>query len=271
MDPRIREDDGSVAKLGTYLDQTHPFCFTPDNHHCSMNTEQSLPIMPVSEATPAERTAFYRNTYLHLALAILVFAGVCTLIAVSPLGQLLTNLLLATSFSWFLVLIAFMGVSYFAHNWARNDNSRALQYAGLGLYVLLEAVIFTPLLFFATYFASPSLLPTALFLTFFLFAGLSFLAFFGGVNYSFLGKFLTIGGFVALGLILASMLFGFSLGLWFSGAMIVFAGASILYETSNLQHEYHSQQYVAASLALFASVALLFWYILNFLMSLGRN
>ena len=53
--------------------------------------------------------------------------------------------------------------------------------------------------------------------------------------------------------------------------MAVFAGASVLYTTSNVLHEYRIGQHVAASLALFASVALLFWYILRILMSMSRN
>jgi FtsH-binding integral membrane protein len=75
-----------------------------------------------------------------------------------------------------------------------------------------------------------------------------------------------IGGFVALGLIVASFLFGFELGLLFSAGMVLLAGASILYTTSNLLHHYRTDQHVAAALELFAAVALLFWYILRIFM-----
>ena len=74
-----------------------------------------------------------------------------------------------------------------------------------------------------------------------------------------------------LGLIVASFIFPISLGLWFSGAMVVFASGAILYNTSNLLHRYDPDQYVAAALSLFASVALLFWYVLQILMRLKRN
>jgi len=82
---------------------------------------------------------------------------------------------------------------------------------------------------------------------------------------------LKIGGFVALGLFVTSFILPISLGLWFSAAMIIFASGSILYNTSNLIHRYQPGQHVAASLSLFASVALLFWYVLRLLMSLSRN
>ena len=76
-----------------------------------------------------------------------------------------------------------------------------------------------------------------------------------------------------MGLIVASFFVeSLSLGLWFSAAMVVFAGAAILHQTSNIIHHYRPDQHVAASLGLFASVALLFWYVLQVLMSLaGRD
>ena len=76
-----------------------------------------------------------------------------------------------------------------------------------------------------------------------------------------------IGGFASLGLIVAGAIFGFDLGVWFSIFMILLASGSILYETSQLKNTYSTEQYVGASLRLFASIMLLFWYILRFLMS----
>jgi uncharacterized protein len=90
-------------------------------------------------------------------------------------------------------------------------------------------------------------------------------------DFSFLGGILTIGGFIALGLIVCSAIFGFTLGLIFSVVMVAFAAAAILYDTSKIMHNYATHQYVAASLELFASVALLFWYVLQVVMSLSRR
>jgi len=67
------------------------------------------------------------------------------------------------------------------------------------------------------------------------------------------------------------MIFGFSLGVWFSGAMVILAGGYILYYTSNVMLHYRTDQYVAAALALFSSVALLFWYVLRIFMSSSRR
>ena len=57
------------------------------------------------------------------------------------------------------------------------------------------------------------------------------------------------------------------IGLLFSGAMVVLAGGYTLYYTSNVLHHYRTDQHVAASLALFSAVALMFWYILRIFMS----
>jgi len=67
--------------------------------------------------------------------------------------------------------------------------------------------------------------------------------------------------------IVGGVLFGFHLGTWFSVAMVGFAGAAILYDTSNVLHHYPEDRYVAASLELFASVALMFWYVLRLFMA----
>ena len=61
------------------------------------------------------------------------------------------------------------------------------------------------------------------------------------------------------------------LGIWFSVAMVVFACAYILYDTSNVMHHYRPGQHVAASLALFASVTLLLWYVIRILISLSSR
>ena len=70
-----------------------------------------------------------------------------------------------------------------------------------------------------------------------------------------------------MGGIFASLFFGFELGTWFSVAMIGFAGAAVLYDPSNILHHYPKDRYVAASMALFASIALMFWYVLRLFMS----
>jgi hypothetical protein len=81
-----------------------------------------------------------------------------------------------------------------------------------------------------------------------------------------MGSFLRFGFILAIIAMIAGAFTGFELGTWFSVAMIGLAGGAILYDTSNVLHHYPEDRYVSASLALFASVALLFWYVLRLFM-----
>lgn len=225
---------------------------------------------PVAQAAENVRVEFIRKTYLHLAFAILGFAGLEFVWLNTPIAVILTRFMVGTNYGYLIVLGAFMLVSWIADSWARSSTSRNTQYAGLVLYVFAESIIFVPLLFLANWRA-PQTIPSAAIITGLLFAGLTFTAFSTKKDFSFLGGMLRIGGFIALGFIGASILFGFQLGVLFSTAMIVFAAGSILYKTSAIIHHYHPEQYVAAALSLFASVALLFWYVLRILLRFSSS
>ena len=214
-----------------------------------------------------ERAAFIRRTYSHLAVAILAFIGIeCYLVNAPFAAQLAMSM--TNGFSWLIVLGLFMGVGYLADKLARSENSEQMQYLGLGLFVIAEAIVFLPLLFIATMYGGSGLIPTAGLMTLLLVLGITATVFITRKDFSFMKGILSIGGFVALGFIVCSMIFGFSLGLVFAAVMVLFAGGSVLYTTSNILHHYKPNQHVAASLALFSSVALLFFYILQVLMSL---
>jgi FtsH-binding integral membrane protein len=221
----------------------------------------------VSNSAPTERAAFIRKTYAHLAVAILAFIGLETLLINSPLARPLLELMFGMS--WLIVLAAFMGISWLANSWASSDTSKAVQYLGLGLYIVAETIIFLPLLYIAND-RFPGAIQSAAVVTLGLFAALTAIVFMTRKDFTFLGPILTIAGFVALGVIVCSLLFGFNLGIVFSAVMVLFAAGAILYDTSNVLHNYRPNQYVAASLSLFASVGLLFWYILQIFMS-GRK
>ncbi len=226
----------------------------------------------VANASESERAGFIKRTYMHLAGAIAVFAIVETLLFKSGVAQQFAVMLSGSKWSWLIVLGVFAFVSHFANQWAHSSISREKQYLGLGVFIVAEAIIFMPLIFMAMRMAPDGqLLQNAGIVTVALVAGLTFTAFTSKINFSFLGRALAIGGFIAFGVIIAAMVFGFSLGTWFSGAMILFAAASVLYSTSNIIHEYNSEQHVAAALSLFSSVGLLFWYILQFMMSMAGD
>lgn len=233
----------------------------------SLNYEN--PFVTAADADVESRQAFIRRTYLHLAAAILSFVVLEAVLLTLPGIERLVDTMIG---GWLIVLLAFMGVSWIADKWARSNVSQNLQYLGLGLYVVAESVIFLPLLHVVMYrVGDPAIIPMAGIITGLLFVGLTATAFMTGVNFSFLRGALAIGGMVALGVIVCSLLFGFSLGIVFSAAMVLFVGGSILYTTSNIIHEYRTDQYVAASLALFSGVMLLLWYVIRILMAARKD
>lgn len=219
----------------------------------------------VSTASTDERVAFIRKTYAHLLFAILAFVGIEVALFATGLAEVIAQAML--SVSWLLVLGLFMGVGWLADWWAHKDTSPGLQYMGLILYVVAEAIIFVPILFIASAYSDPSVIPSAAVTTLLVFAGLTVSVFATKKDFSFLRSGLMIAGFLAIGLIIAASLFGFELGLLFSVAMAGLAAGYVLYYTSNVLHHYNTNQHVAASLALFSAVALLFWYILRIFMS----
>jgi FtsH-binding integral membrane protein len=223
-----------------------------------------------ARAEDTERQKFIKKTYLHLAGAILAFAGLEYIALKMPFVPKLTAMMTG-GYGWLVVLGAFMGISWLANSWAHSNSSKGMQYAGLALYIVGETVIFIPLLYIAQMYAGPDLIMNAGIITLLLFAGLTYVALTSKKDFSFLGGALKIGFFVALGVIILSIAIGFTLGLIFSAIMAVLAAGAILYTTSNILHEYNTDQYVAASLSLFASVALLFWYIIQILLSLSRD
>jgi FtsH-binding integral membrane protein len=226
--------------------------------------------LSVSQAQPSERAAFIRKTYAHLAGAILAFIGLEIYMINSPIATMLLNVM-SMRFGWLLILGAFIILGRLASGLAASTVSPSVQYAGLTLYVIAEAVIFAPILLIATHFSSPEVLPTAAILTLLLFGGLTLVVFTTKKDFSFLRGILSIGFMLALGLIVCAVLFGFNLGLIFSFVMVLLASGAILYDTSRIMLHFGPDQYVAASLQLFASVALLFWYVLQIVMSLSRR
>lgn len=229
----------------------------------------SAPSDSIAFAAVEARASFLRKTYGHLAGAIAAFVLLEAFLLSLPQTERLIATMLGGRYSWLIVLGGFMLVSHVATRWAQSEASIGMQYAGLGLFVVAEAILFTPLVWVAARspaFAGQNLLAHAGVLTIGAFTALTLVVFLTAKDFSFLGGLLKIGFLVALGVIVVSLFTGGGLGLWFTGAMILLACGQILYDTSNVLHRAREGQHVAAALTLFASVALLFWYILRLLM-----
>jgi FtsH-binding integral membrane protein len=206
------------------------------------------------------RSAFLVKTYNHLFAAIVGFTLIEIWLFQSGWAEPMARAMLGTN--WLLVLGAFMLVSWAATRAAHTAESLNVQYAALAGFVIGEAIIFVPLLYIADAYA-PGAIQSAATVTLAGFGGLTLVAFTTRKDFSFLAGLMRWGFIVALLAIVGGVVFGFELGTWFSVAMVGFAGAAILYDTSNVLHHFPEDRYVAGALQLFASVALMFWYVLR--------
>ena len=220
--------------------------------------------VPVSAMGTETRAAFISRTYAHVAMSILGFAMIESYLFSSGLAQEIAPRMLGVN--WLLILGAFMIVGWLASHVAHRVGSKPLQYAALAGFVVAEAIIFLPLLYIAV-MTEPAIIESAAGVTLLGTGGLTVVAFVTKKDFSFLRGMLVWAGILAIVAIVGSVLFGFHLGTWFSVAMIGFAGAAILYDTSNIMHHYPEDRHVAAALELFASIALMFWYVLQLFMS----
>jgi FtsH-binding integral membrane protein len=230
--------------------------------------------VPAIAAPASARAAFIKRTYLHLAGAILAFVGIeAALFMTGTAEHIIKDVFVANRGAWIGLMLLFIVGGYGAQWMARSRQPVGLQYMGLAFYVLLEVIIFLPLLYVSTspQFGGDINLPIkAGIVTLAVFGGLTVAVFLSGKDFSFMGPVLWVCAFLALGVVIAAALFGFTLGLVFCALMVALAAGFIIYDTSNVMHHYGTNEHVAASLELFASVALLFYYILR-IFYMSRN
>lgn len=221
----------------------------------------------VSEVSVEEQATFFKKTYANLAIGVLLFIVIESFFLKIP-ALVEFMLSMTDGYLWIVLLLGFMGVNMLSNRLAFHPSSKLIQYTGYVMYIVVEALIFIPLIYIAIFTSEGyELINQAAILTLGLFVGLSAVVLLTRINFSFLKSVLTIGFVLAIALIIAGLIFGFDLGLWFSAAMVFLASGSILYNTYTIKEKYTPEQFVPAALSLFASLMLLFWYILRILLS----
>lgn len=220
-------------------------------------------LAPVSSLSVEDRSTFIWRCYAHVVGAIVAFAAVEAYLIQSGIAARIAGPMIN---NWLLVLGGFMLAGWGAAHVAHKLVSKQAQYAAFAFFIVVEAIIFCPLLLRAA-MMDPGMIDSAAGVTLLGCGGLIATAMITRKDFSFLRGLLVWGGILAMVGIVSSLLFGFALGTWFSVGMIGFAGAAVLYDTSNIMHHYPEDRYVAASMALFASIALMFWYVLQLFMS----
>jgi uncharacterized protein len=213
------------------------------------------------------RSVFITRTYSHVVGGILGFVLVELALFESGLAAQIFSFM--RGFNWLWILGAFMLIGWLATRTAQTSTALGMQYFAYAMYVIAEALIFVPLLVMAN-MKAPGAIDSATLVTCLGAAGLMIVAHRTRKDFSFLRAILMWGGVVALLAIVGGAVFGLGLGTWFSVLMIGFAGAAVLYDTSNIIHQYPEDRYVSAAMQLFASIALMFWYVLRLIMN-GRT
>jgi FtsH-binding integral membrane protein len=230
----------------------------------------------VADAPASDRAAFFRRTYGLVAIGFAAFAALLAIFFVgfdqrsgiafavfAGLGSMVNSL---GGWSILLVMLAFWGATTVAQSLAFNRASRGTQYAGLGLYVILEALIFIPLIGYVILStkgnASSVLLPAGI-VTAGMIAGLTALVFMTNLDFSFLKVAIILGSFAAIAIVIVAAIAGLSLGAWFSIAMIVLMATVILYQTNEIKNTMETDQHVAAAFVLFSSFVTLLFYVIR--------
>lgn len=215
-----------------------------------------------NESLPIElnQATFLRKTYLHLLGAVIAFVFLEFALFQTGIAQALAPIMIS---NWLIVIGGFMVLGFVTSYFTRRESSIQMQYVEMAITITLQSLIFIPLLVYAVYYTDISVLSSALTVTLIIFGAMTAIVAYTGKSFSFMGPFLGVLGIAALLAIVGSVLFSVTLGFYFSLAMVVFAAGVVLYETSKVAHDYGPTQHVAAATGLFASVALLFYYVLT--------
>lgn len=236
----------------------------------------------VADAAPADRAQFYRRTYAHVAGAFVAWAMLLAVFFTTGMAVPIAKMFFGMGTLGMLAVMLGLGfATTAAQTMAYSRESKGTQYAGLGLAILAEAVLFVPLIFLvvtqmpeahtgapgAWAAAIQSVFAPALLTTGLLIAGLTATVFLTNKDFSFLRAAVTIGMFAAIGVIICAMIFGFTLGLFFAVAMVVLMAAAILYQTWQIKDQASPDQYVGAATALFIAFVTLLWYVIRIFMS----
>lgn len=228
------------------------------------------PPLPIADAAVDVRFDYMRRTYGYLMAGIAVFVAIEVFLFSTGLGYDLADLIFGFGgIGWLVILGGFSIVNWLATTYALKAETAGGRMTAYGAIILAQALIFTPMLAIA--FSIPELEGTvgqAAAISTVGFVGLSGVAITSSKDFSFLGSMLKWLGVAALVLIVVSVFVGFNLGAWFSVAMIAFAGGAILWETQQILRTYPEGTELLASIQLFSSVMLLFWYVLRLVMSM---
>lgn len=227
------------------------------------NPYAELTAPPAAFAAVTERAAFLKKVYTLLFLGVLGFAA--TLWAagnVAPVRDFalsIGRLVYGHRFGWLIYLGVFLGGSMAVHAVAEKKPINAFAYAA---WVVVLGLLIAPIVLMIHAAQGPEIVTQASMLTALTFGALTLIVFWTGKDFSFLRGALMLGGFALLAVGIAGMVFGFTVGLWYSAAIVVLMAGYVLYDTSAVLHRLPTTMAMSGAIMLFTDVVLLFKHIL---------
>lgn len=211
-----------------------------------------------------ERLSFVRKVYSLFFAAMMVCSGGVYLAFNNPITFMKARWALLAGTIILMLVLSFSKTARRAKPW------NYLLLFGLNFLIGLSA---GPLFFMIDAAGKSVVLLQAFIMTAGVFGGLTAYAWISRKDFSFLGGFLTVG---IIGLVLASIVYMFipgATGLGFAIACVgvLIMSGFVLYDTSNILHRYHTDEYVAGALDLFLDFYLMFWYIVQIFMGSNRD
>lgn len=232
------------------------------------NPYAELTAPPAAFAAVAERATFLKKVYGILLLGILGFAATLWATANVPFANELAvdlgRLTMGHKWGWAIYMGIFVGGSMAVHALAEKRPINVLAFAA---WVVLLAFLIAPIVLYVNRVRGPEVITEASMLTALVFAGLTAIVFFTSKDFSFLKGILSLAGFALLAVGIAGAVFGFSIGLWFSAAIVVLMAGYVLYDTSTILHRLPTTMAMTGAILLFTDVVLLFKHILVMLSS----
>ena len=142
-----------------------------------------------------DQQTFLRKTYGHLFGAVIAFIALEYVLFTSGIALALAPIMTS---NWLIVIGGFMLLGFITSYFAGRASTPGMQYVEMGVTILLQSLIFIPLLVVAIYFTDISVLQNAAMITLAVFAGMTAIVAYSGKDFSFLGPFLAVIGIAAL-------------------------------------------------------------------------
>ena len=215
----------------------------------------------VADLDTSQKLQFYKKIYIHLACYVVIFALLSKLLFDLGFGYFILRILGESRFFWLAIMGGFWISSRISDHFSEKLLPN-LSYLGPIIAITAESIIFAPLFAYADYFHDGAI-ENATYASMLIIFSLIGAVHLTKTNFEPLGLFLKLGSIIALGFIVASVIFDFSLGMAFSWAMLALATGYILYDTSQIVRVYKPNQYILASTRLLGSALFFFYYVLR--------